>query len=43
MDHLEGIVFVSRLPLMSRLKLKPALMKLKPQWKKLDESKMRPM
>ncbi len=42
MDHLDGIVFVDRLPLMSRLKLKPALMKLKAQWKKLDESKMRP-
>lgn len=42
-DHLDGIVFISRLPLMSRLKLKPALMKLKAQWKKLDESKMRPM
>jgi peptide deformylase len=43
MDHLDGIVFISRLPLMSRLKLKPALMKLKAQWKKLDESKMRAM
>ena len=44
MDHLEGIVFISRLPLMTRLKLKPSLMKLKAQWKKLDESRMiRPM
>jgi len=43
MDHLDGITFVDRLPLLSRLKLKPALMKLKQQWKKLDESKMRPM
>lgn len=43
MDHLDGITFVSRLPLMSRLKLKPALMKLKAQWKKIDESKMKPM
>ncbi len=42
MDHLDGVVFIDRLPLMSRLKLKPALMKLKAQWKKLDESKMRP-
>lgn len=42
MDHLDGIVFIGRLPLMTRLKLKPALMKLKAQWKKLDESKMRP-
>ncbi|HAT72169.1 MAG TPA: peptide deformylase [Elusimicrobia bacterium] len=43
LDHLDGIVFIDRLPLMSRLKLKPALMKLKPRWKKLDESKMRPL
>jgi peptide deformylase len=43
MDHLDGITFVDRLPLLSRLKLKPALMKLKQQWKKLDESKLRPM
>ncbi|MCM2267817.1 MAG: peptide deformylase, partial [Elusimicrobiales bacterium] len=43
MDHLDGIVFVDRLPLLTRLKLKPALMKLRSQWKKLDESKMRPM
>ncbi|OGR62378.1 MAG: peptide deformylase [Elusimicrobia bacterium GWB2_63_22] len=41
-DHLDGVTFVDRLPLISRLKLKPALMKLKPQWKKLDESKMPP-
>ena len=43
LDHLDGVVFVSRLPLMSRLKLKPALMKLRSQWKKIDESKMKPM
>lgn len=42
-DHLDGIVFISRLPLMSRLKLKPALMKLKAQWKKVDESRMKPL
>ena len=42
MDHLDGVVFISRLPLMSRLKLKPALMKLKARWKKIDESKMKP-
>ncbi|MBI5744403.1 MAG: peptide deformylase [Elusimicrobia bacterium] len=42
MDHLDGVVFISRLPLLSRLKLKPALMKLKAQWKKVDESKMKP-
>ncbi len=43
MDHLDGVTFVDRLPLLTRLKLKPSLMKLKQQWKKLDESKMRPM
>lgn len=41
-DHLDGITFVDRLPLISRLKLKPALMKMKSQWKKLDESKITP-
>src|SRR3989338_2035174 len=43
LDHLDGVVFISRLPLMSRLKLKPALMKLKSRWKKIDESKMKPL
>lgn len=42
MDHLDGVTFVDRLPLLSRLKLKPTLMKLKAQWKKLDERKMKP-
>ncbi len=42
LDHLYGIVFIDHLPLLSRLKLKPALIKLKAGWKKLDESKMRP-
>ncbi len=41
-DHLDGIVFIDRLPLMSRLKIKPALMKFKAQWKKIDERKMKP-
>ena len=41
-DHLDGQVFISRLPLISRLKLKPALVGLKKQWKKIDESKMPP-
>ncbi|OGS11867.1 MAG: peptide deformylase [Elusimicrobia bacterium RIFOXYA2_FULL_58_8] len=39
-DHLDGLVFVSRLPLMSRLKLKPALLGLKKKWKKMDESRL---
>ncbi len=43
MDHLDGIVFIDRLQLMSRIKLKPTLVKLKARWKKLDESKMKPM
>ncbi|MBI4350721.1 MAG: peptide deformylase [Elusimicrobia bacterium] len=42
-DHLDGVVFISRLPLLSRLKLKPALMKLRAQWKKIDESRMKTM
>ena len=41
-DHLDGVTFVDRLPLLSRLKLKPALMKLRGQWKKVDETKMKP-
>ena len=41
-DHLDGVTFVDRLPLISRLKLKPALMKLKSQWKKLDETRLKP-
>ncbi len=41
-DHLDGVVFVDRLPLMSRLKLKPSLMKFRAQWKKIDERKMKP-
>ena len=43
LDHLDGVVFISRLPLLSRLKLKPTLMKLKSRWKKIDESKMKPL
>lgn len=41
-DHLDGVVFTDRLPLLTRLKLKPTLMKLKAQWKKVDETKMKP-
>lgn len=42
MDHLDGVTFVDRLPLLTRLKLKPTLLKLKGQWKKIDERKMKP-
>jgi len=42
LDHLEGVVFVDRLPFLTRMKLKPLLMKLKRQWKKIDESKLKP-
>ncbi|MBI4655265.1 MAG: peptide deformylase [Elusimicrobia bacterium] len=38
-DHLDGILFVEKLPLISRIKLKPVLFKLKKQWAKIDESK----
>jgi peptide deformylase len=40
LDHLDGILFISRLPLTTRLKLKPVLFRLKRQWKKIDESKL---
>ena len=40
LDHLDGIVFTDRLPFLTRLKLKPTLLKLKRQWKKMDESKL---
>jgi peptide deformylase len=42
LDHLDGIVLTDRLPFLTRLKLRPALVKLKRQWKKIDESKMKP-
>lgn len=42
-DHLDGVLFIDRLPFITRMKLKPVLMKLKRQWKKLDESKMKPV
>lgn len=38
-DHLNGVTIYDRLPLTSKLKLKPTLIKLKRQWKKIDESK----
>ncbi len=41
-DHLNGITFLDRLPLMTRLKLKPTLIKLKSRWKKIDETKSVP-
>jgi peptide deformylase len=40
LDHLDGVVFIDRLSFLTRMKLKPLLMKLKRQWKKMDESKM---
>ena len=43
LDHLDGVVFIDRLPFLTRMKLKPLLMKLKRQWKKMDESKMKGM
>jgi len=42
-DHLDGVLFIDRLPFITRIKLKPLLMKLKRQWKKIDESKIRPV
>ena len=40
LDHLDGVLFIDRLPFLTRMKLKPLLMKLKRQWKKIDETKM---
>ena len=37
-DHLNGILFIDKLPLLSRLKLKPVLRKMKKVWAKIDES-----
>lgn len=42
-DHLNGITIYDHLPLTAKLKLKPTLIKLKRQWKKMDESKMNVM
>lgn len=42
-DHLNGITIYDRLPLSQKIKLKPLLIKLKRQWKKMDESKMKIM
>ena len=38
-DHLNGIMFVDKLPLLSRIKLKPVLRKMTKVWAKIDESK----
>jgi peptide deformylase len=42
LDHLDGALFIDRLPFLTRLKLKPALLKLKSRWKKMDESRPKP-
>mgnify|MGYP001611217547 FL=1 len=42
LDHLDGVLFIDRLPFLTRMKLKPLLMKLKRQWKKIDETKLKP-
>ncbi len=39
-DHLNGITIYDHLSFSSKLKLKPTLLKLKRQWKNIDESKM---
>jgi len=41
-DHLNGVLFIDHLPLHLKLKNMPLLTKLKRQWKKLDETKMKP-
>ncbi|OGS59762.1 MAG: peptide deformylase [Elusimicrobia bacterium RIFOXYB2_FULL_62_6] len=42
LDHLDGVLFTDRLPFLTRIRLKPVLMKLKRQWKKIDETKIAP-
>lgn len=37
-DHLNGILFIDKLPFLSRVKLKPVLRKMKKVWAKIDES-----
>jgi peptide deformylase len=38
-DHLHGVLFIDKLPLMTKIRLKPVLFKLKKQWAKIDETK----
>lgn len=38
-DHLNGVLFIDKLPLLTRMRLKPVLFKLKKQWAKMDETK----
>ena len=38
-DHLNGKTFIDRLSPLHKIKLKPAIKKLRPRWKKTDESK----
>ncbi|MCG2725778.1 MAG: peptide deformylase [Elusimicrobia bacterium] len=40
-DHLNGILFIDKLPFITKIKLKPVLRKLKKEWAKIDESKQR--
>ncbi|MGC8867717.1 MAG: peptide deformylase [Elusimicrobiales bacterium] len=42
-DHLNGITIYDRLSFVSKLRLKPTLIRLKRQWKKIDESKINNM
>ena len=41
LDHLDGVLFIDRLPFLTRLKLKPTLIKMKRIWKKMDERKVK--
>jgi peptide deformylase len=38
-DHLDGKLFIDKLPPLSKLRLKPIIKKLKSRWEKTDESK----
>ena len=39
-DHLDGRLFIDRLPFMTRLKIRGVLRRLSKRWAKIDESKM---
>lgn len=41
-DHLNGKLFIDKLPFMTKIKLRSVLRKLKKEWAEIDETKMTP-
>ena len=41
-EHLNGKIFIDRLPFITRMKLRPVLRRLKKEWAEIDETKMTP-